>query len=461
MLYKRPRFFLVFPGRSIPSGGGRRLRGADLLNFCIIIIHLYLLPYVVFIFLTSLAAIVSRKPTGRTPALASPEQSWRRRFLIVIPAHDEAANIEKTVLSCRAMHYPAALFEVLVLADNCTDDTASRAQAAQARVLERFDLARKSKGHAIDFLITRLVRSGEFDSLDALVIIDADSTVQPELLERFAEALDRGCDWMQCYGGVANATQSWRTRLMAYGFSLINGVTLAGQNALGLSAGLRGNGMCISTSGLRRVPWKAHGLAEDLEYSWIVRIAGGRIAFVEDAAVFATMLTEGGRPLANQRRRWEFGRGALRFAMFGPLLRSPHLGWLEKTAALVELIAQPTINIVCLYVLVSVLSLFAIPGMVRDHEYTILLFIAVSHALATVALLVHALSPFLLHLIPWRFALSLGYLPYYAIWKLIVMAQGRPQTWVRTPRDTYRAPNAHFDVLPAPALSTEKGEPRE
>jgi cellulose synthase/poly-beta-1,6-N-acetylglucosamine synthase-like glycosyltransferase len=381
-----------------------------------------------------------------------------RRFLVVIPAHNEAANIKKTILSCQALRYPASLYEVVVLADNCTDDTGARARDAGARVVERFDLAKKSKGHAIGHLIDRLDRSGELDSLDSLVVIDADSIVQPDLLEHFCRARDRGCEWIQCFGGVGNAEASWRTRLMAYGFSLINGVTLAGQNALGLSAALRGNGMCLSIRGLRRVPWKAHGLAEDLEYSWTVRIAGGRIEFVKDTAVLATMLSEGGTPSAIQRRRWEFGRGALRLAMFGPLVRSPHLGFLEKTAAVVELVAQPVVNVIGIYLLASVLAVLAFPGMLRDQAYGVLAFVCAAHAITTVALLVHGLSPFLLSFVPWSFASSLVYLPYYALWKVTVMAHGPPRSWARTPRETERHPSSDGHLLPAPANLGSKGE---
>ena len=187
------------------------------------------------------------------PARAIKNQ-LRGRFLIAIPAHDEGATIAETVRSCRAVRYPASLFDVRVIADNCTDDTADRARLAGATVLERSDATKKSKGHAIEYLIGTLKQSGEFDALDALVIIDADSTVQPDLLEQFALGLDRGSDWMQCYDCVGNADRSSRTRIMAYAFSLFNGITLAGRQARGLSAGLRGNGMCISTRGIAPRP---------------------------------------------------------------------------------------------------------------------------------------------------------------------------------------------------------------
>src|SRR5262249_28911003 len=209
-----------------------------------------------------------------------------------------------------------------VSADSCTAGTADLALAAGARVIERADTARRGKGYAIEYLIEHLRSYGEFDTLDALVVVDADTTVHPELLHVFARELASGQDWVQSYDCVGNPHQSWRTRLITYAFSLINGVTLLGLNALGLSAGLRGNGMCLSIRGLRRVPWNSHGLTEDLEYSWSVRIAGGHIVFARDAVVYATMLGQGGSALTNQRRRWESGRRELRWKALVPLVRT-------------------------------------------------------------------------------------------------------------------------------------------
>ena len=78
-------------------------------------------------------------------------------------------------------------------------------------MVERFDATTKSKGYALEYLIDSLEKSGEFDTFDALVVIDADSTALPNLLEQFALGIDRGCTWMQCYDCVGNADRSWRT----------------------------------------------------------------------------------------------------------------------------------------------------------------------------------------------------------------------------------------------------------
>ena len=93
-------------------------------------INLLLLPYLGLILLTALAALYSRRISRKPDAP-------RTRFLVVIPAHDEESGIAATVRSCLSLGYPEGLFEVLVIADNCSDDTASiaRQQGASARVL--------------------------------------------------------------------------------------------------------------------------------------------------------------------------------------------------------------------------------------------------------------------------------------------------------------------------------------
>ncbi len=379
---------------------------------------------------------------------------------MVIPAHDEEDGIGETVRSGLALDYPARLFEVLVVADNCTDRTAGQARQAGA--------SRRAIGRDAEEQGVRDRRpdptagaTGEFDELDALVVVDADSTVDPGLLRAFARGLDAGHDWIQCYDSVGNADQSWRTRLMAYAFSLINGVTLEGQMGLGLSAALRGNGMCLSTRGLARVPWQTHGLTEDLEYSWMVRIAGGRIAFDRGAAVYATMLSRGGPASRTQRQRWETGRAELRKRMFRPILRSAHLRPIEKAASLVELTMPTTVSLCSAYLVLTALAALRLPEVLPYQTAGYLVVLGLSHAIATLGLALRFASPFLLAFLPWRFSLCLLHVPYYACWKLLVALSGRPRTWVRTVREpafgTFRPhPPDRWPAPMVPARSADR-----
>jgi cellulose synthase/poly-beta-1,6-N-acetylglucosamine synthase-like glycosyltransferase len=296
-------------------------------------------------------------------------------------------------------------------------------------------MARKSKGYAIEFLIEQLHQSGKFETLDALVLIDADSTASPGLLRRFSWLLESGADWAQCYYTVANPEESWRTRLLTYAFCLFNGVTPLGQFHLGLSAGFRGNGMCFSTKGLRRVPWSCHGLVEDMEYSWTVRLAGEKIAFIPDEQVKAVMLGHGGQGAVEQRRRWEFGRSELKKRLFGPIVRSRNLNSLEKVTSLLELTMPSMVAMACLYFCLLALNAgvaFAFRQAPMSLAFGLILAITV---ICTISMTLLTIAPFLIFRLSWNYLLVLCYAPIYLIWKVFIRVGGRPNHWVRTVRE--------------------------
>ncbi len=387
---------------------------------------LAILPYFLLLLLAAGGSILSRR--RRLPA-----DEPRTRFVVMIPAHDEETGIAATVASCRAADYPQSLFSVVVIADNCSDGTAAAASAAGARVIERFDETRKSKGYAIESTIGRLIESGEFDGLDALVFVDADTTIDPDLLRWFDADLQAGHDWIQCYYTVADPDQSWRTRLMTYAFGLFNGVMLLGLNAIGTSAALRGNGMCFSTRGLRRRPWVAYGLVEDMEFSWILRVGGERVAFEPSARVYGAMLASGGKAAANQRRRWEFGRREVRRKYTPLVLRSGRMNPWERLISLGE-ITMPTMGrLLAAYLLLSILGLAAVAWTWPVVSIGRWLLIA-SMIIMTGAFALYAAAPFVALGLPLRYAASLARLPVYLVWKLLISIGGRPTAWVRTTR---------------------------
>jgi cellulose synthase/poly-beta-1,6-N-acetylglucosamine synthase-like glycosyltransferase len=366
------------------------------------------------------------------------------RFLIVVPSHDEEAGIAETVRSCRSVNYPAELFQVLVIADNCADRTAAIARQEGATVLERRVSTRMSKGYAIEYLIGRLQESRQIDGFDALVIVDADSTVSQGLLSGFAVQVEAGHDWIQCLYSVSNPDASWRTRLMAYAFSLFNGVTLIGQSALGLGAAFRGNGMCITIRGLQRVPWKSHGLVEDMEYSWNVRISGGKVAFLSDHYVQGVMLEHGGSAATSQRQRWETGRDEVRMRYIVPLIRSRRLNVPEKVALFLELTMPSMVQLLSYYCSVLMANLIFL--YVASASGVVASFLIGSTALMSLAILIYAISPFVLFKLSWSYLLILPYLPFYALWKFVVALRSPPTQWIRTPREQPLPPGSSMIV---------------
>jgi cellulose synthase/poly-beta-1,6-N-acetylglucosamine synthase-like glycosyltransferase len=396
----------------------------------LIVINLAVMPYFLFLLATAVAAIFARRPESMPTDPSS-------KFLIVTPAHNEQSGVAATVSSCLASNYPSLFFGVLVIADNCEDQTVAVAREAGARVIERFDANKKSKGYAIEYLLELLERSGELRSLDAVVVVDADTTIESDLLRSFDDALRRGHDWIQAYYTVANPDQSWRTRLMTYAFSLFNGVMQLGQNSLGSSAGFKGNGMCFSTRGLARRPWRAYGLVEDMEYSWTLRVAGEHILFRPAVKVFGAMLSSGGNDAANQRRRWEFGRSEIRNKYLGPLLKSPDIGWREKALSACELTIPSMAWLAIIYIVVAgwdVAAWFLFVG----ADYKVFRgFLLGSATLCTAALIVYAISPFLALRLPLKYLSSIMLFPFYMGWKLLISLAGRPQRWIRTARESH------------------------
>jgi cellulose synthase/poly-beta-1,6-N-acetylglucosamine synthase-like glycosyltransferase len=397
------------------------------IDWVLLATNIAVLPYFLFLMAVALASFSWRRASAV-------EGEARSRFLIVIPAHDEESGIATAIASCRASDYPKAMFSVLVIADNCTDRTASVAADAGARVVQRFDADKKSKGYAIEYLIVRLVESGEFDALDAIVVIDADTTIDADLLRRFDADLRAGQDWIQCYYTVANPDESWRTRLMMYAFSLFNGVLPMGQMALGSSAALRGNGMCFSTQGLRRRPWASYGLVEDLEFSWMLRLDGEVIAFEPSSRVYGAMLSSGGAAAANQRRRWEFGRGEVRQKYVGPLLRATRIGWWDKLLSLCELTMPTMGTLLSLYLILTIADLWAFSAAPANGPVVRWMLLACG-VIMTTSVMMYAVAPFIVMGLAWRYATTLALLPIYVGWKALVRLGGRPKGWVRTSRE--------------------------
>jgi len=229
-----------------------------------------------------------------------------RRFAAVIPAHDEEDIVAETIASLREAAYPRSSVEIFVIADNCTDGTATAAREAGATVYIRTDPSRRGKGFALAWAFDHL----PIADFDALAVIDADCLVESNFFSACNRELERGGRALQVFDGLANPDETMLTRLIAVTNVMKNLIYSGGKTILGLSPPLMGTGMVFTTELLSSVPWKAFSLSEDVEQTFHLLEAGERVRFVPDAKVLAQEASRL-RQAFSQRRRWAPGRAAL------------------------------------------------------------------------------------------------------------------------------------------------------
>jgi GT2 family glycosyltransferase len=365
----------------------------------------------------------------RSPAPAAPRGGGRARFDVIVPAHNEEAGIERTVASLLDVDYPRELFRVIVVADNCDDETAALARRAGAMVSERHDDQNRGKGYALEHGFA-LSRSEGF--AQSVVVVDADTDVSRNLLTAFAARIEAGEHAVQAHYGVRNAADSWRTRLLAIAFALFHGVRSLGRERLGLSCGLRGNGMAFTHEVLERVPYAAFSIVEDLEFGIQLGQHGVRVAYAAEAHVLGDM-PEGERASRSQRERWERGRRTIVRQYAGALLRAA----VARRDALrldlaADLLVPPLAQLAVVVALGGMLSVGAVvlgvgaaaPG-------------AVLWAVAALALAIYVARGCELSGLGARAFLDLLWAPVYIAWKLARLIRPRrqaPTAWVRTSR---------------------------
>ncbi len=346
-----------------------------------------------------------------------------RRLLVLIPAHNEERGLPATLEGLNRSDYPAHHVRVIVIADNCTDDTARVAAAAGAEVMVRDDLEQRGKGYALSWALARLGEDGL--NAEAVVFLDADCRPSPNLLSAFDDHLEDGAGVAQADYVVANPDDSWTAALRWAAFALVCRIQPLAVDSLGLSCGISGTGFVVARKVLERVPWEAFTLAEDQEYHLRLVAAGERVRFVPDAEVRSLMPTslEASR---DQNLRWEAGRWQLT-RTWTPMLLSDGLARRDpvRLHAAVEGLVPPQ----ALLLSGNVLLLVATTAVKTPRVRTLALLNLAGQA-------VYVLGGVTLARAPRSVYRAMAFAPVLALWKLAlhlrIMRGKGPSEWVAT-----------------------------
>jgi cellulose synthase/poly-beta-1,6-N-acetylglucosamine synthase-like glycosyltransferase len=315
--------------------------------------------------------------------------------------------------------------DIYVIADNCTDATASVAMQAGATVLTRTNNLERGKGYALHFAFQTLEPLG----YDCVLIVDADTEVAPNFILSAAGLMRDGAEAVQARYLVSNLEESTRTRLMGLALKAFNVVRPLGRENLGLSVGILGNGFGLRSETLKTVPYLAASVVEDLEYHLSLVRSGRRVSFINETTVFGEMPVRG-KGVATQRSRWEGGRLRMLFEKSPALALSLLRGRFAMLEPLLELLLLPLAFHVALLAV-------AISASIPTVRY-------IGLAGAAIVLL-HLFAAIVVGGGSWRDVGTLATAPLYVLWKIMLIPSllknaKSNNAWVRTHRNAELPP---------------------
>ncbi len=351
------------------------------------------------------------------------------RLVFLVPAHNERLLIRDCVRSLLTQDYPADRRRVVVIADNCEDDTAAIARAEGAEALERNDLTRRGKPHALAWTLAQLGHDG----VDAFIIIDADSAVAADYAAQVARYGDVRQGAIQTYFGISNERETWLTRLAGLLMRLRYEHQFPAKFRSGLNVPLTGNGMVLGVELLRRRPWDAFSVTEDWEL-YAEYTAHGEVVGFRPEAKLMSQEARSAKQSSTQRQRWQAGRGEVR-RRWGPAIRtSTRIALVQKIDAHLELYwPSPAVH----GALVLAGGLLAVAGAVPAAVLAVAFVAATGEMALGLAVVVRR------HPEPLAALRALAWAPVYTLWRVGIAVKARlsrraRKEWVRTPRHEHR-----------------------
>ena len=229
----------------------------------------------------------------------------KNKFAMIVAAHNEEVVIARLLESMQNQNYPKELYDIFVIADNCTDKTAEIAKKYEGiTVCERFNDKEVGKGYALEWMFSKLFEMDK--KYDAVSVFDADNIVHKDFLQEINSKMQEGYEVVQGYIDSKNPDDSWIAASYSIAFWSQNRLFQLSRMNLGLSNQIGGTGFAIATKTLVELGWGASCLTEDLEFTCKLILNNKKVGWAHDAKIYDE------KPLKLkqswvQRRRWMQG----------------------------------------------------------------------------------------------------------------------------------------------------------
>jgi cellulose synthase/poly-beta-1,6-N-acetylglucosamine synthase-like glycosyltransferase len=356
-----------------------------------------------------------------------PASTYRPTIAVLVPAHNEALGIGKTLETLRPQL--TASDRLIVIADNCTDETAEISRSYGATVIERQDADRKGKGYALDYGLRFL----EASPSEVVAIVDADCIVDPGAIEQIAALTFATSRPTQALYLMAQPAQPKpKDSVSALAFLVKNLVRPAGLMQLNLPCLLTGTGMAFPWEVMRDMSLASSNIVEDMQLSVDLAIAGYAPRFCPEARVTG-QLPQQEQAAKSQRTRWEHGHLQTLISQVPRLLKAAIVQQrFDLLAIALDLCVPPLSLLLMLWAAALILS---VAVALLDISFWLPTILLAAEGMLILVSIVSAWVKFGRESIPGKTLLAV---PLYMLWKipLYFAFLVRPQTqWVRTERE--------------------------
>jgi cellulose synthase/poly-beta-1,6-N-acetylglucosamine synthase-like glycosyltransferase len=375
----------------------------------------------VFFFEIVAATALSR---WRFPVL--PGQSVRPPIAVLVPAHNESAGLVPTLTDIQSQLLAGD--RLLVVADNCSDDTAAVARMTGAETVERHDPMRRGKGYALDWGVRHLGS----DPREIVVVVDADCRLADGAIDVLASSsASTGRPAQALYLMTAPANSEINYQAAEFSWRVKNWLRPLGLRALKLPCQLMGTGMAFPWEVIRTADLASSQIVEDLKLGLDLTKAGHPPIFCPSARV-TSQFASSAKGAGSQRQRWEQGHLELIFR-YAPRLLTVALARRDLNLFAITLdLAVPPLSLLA----IVVLGVFGISLLDAVVEHSI-----AALAISTASLFVFSIATLLAwvncgrDVVPLR---ALLLIPTYAFRKIRLYRQfffGKGDSqWTRTDR---------------------------